>query len=159
MPFGLPRLPRLLGLACATLITLAGCKTSPESLCEHLIKLSERQFGDLDKSAPGMRDQALQRCVVEKRELKAQNPKGFDCFAACATDQKDLPDVAECEPKCGLVKKVTSPSGAASEEPVEGIPGLWVDPYADAHEDTNQESDAKSDVSTAAKPSASVSAK
>ena len=117
------------------LVALAGCTPSPDSVCEHLIKLSERQWGDLDKEKPGLRDAAMKSCVSEKAALKVDNPRAYKCLAECVTSKRDLVDVADCDTTCGLPKK-TPPPGAPNDEPeTEGIPGLWTDPYADAHDD------------------------
>ena len=108
----------------------AGCTTSPDSLCNHLIKLTEQKFGELDKEGAGMRDTAMRSCVAEKSALKKSDPKAYDCLADCVTSKKNLVDVVDCEGKCGIASK--KPKAAEVEEPVEGIPGLWTDPYADA---------------------------
>jgi hypothetical protein len=115
-------------------LTGSACTPSPDSVCEHLVKLSERQWGDLDKEGPGLRDSAIRTCVSEKNALKRDKPAAYKCFADCVTSKKDLVEVADCETRCDVPKK-TPPPGSASEEVVEGIPGLWTDPYADARED------------------------
>src|SRR5689334_15700813 len=90
-----------------SLALLAGsaCTSSPDSVCEHLVKLTERQWGDLDKEGPGLHDAAIRTCIADKSALRRDNPTAYKCFADCATSKKDLVEVSECETKCGVPKK------------------------------------------------------
>jgi hypothetical protein len=97
-----------------------------------MVEMARKQFGDLEDEK--MRDQAQKTCVDEKRALKANDRKKYDCFADCVMDAKLLAEAADCETKCGVPPK----KPAIDDEPdAEGIPGLWVDPYADAKDDAD----------------------
>ena len=102
-----------------------GCTTSPERLCDHFVALAEGESGQLPST---VRQDAVRRCVVEKSALQRAEPKKYACFAECLTEKRHLVDAAECEPTCGIPPKPPPPD----EPPTEGVPGLWVDPYADA---------------------------
>lgn len=112
-------------VAVASFASLA-CSTSPERLCDHMVSMAERQFGDL--SEPSLRDKAMQSCVQEKTALRNADKKKFDCFASCVMDAKTLAEAADCEPRC----KIEPKKAPEDEPPTQGIPGLWTDPYADA---------------------------
>jgi hypothetical protein len=111
---------------CVAATSTLGCSTSPERLCDHVVEMARKQFGDLEDDK--LRDQALKTCVEEKRALKANDRKKYDCFADCVMDVSLLAEAADCETKCGIPPK----KPAVEEPPPEGIPGLWTDPYADA---------------------------
>jgi hypothetical protein len=106
-----------------------GCSKSPERVCDHLVEMARKQFGDLEDEK--MRDQAMKTCVDDKRAMKANDPKKYECFSDCVIDVRLLAEAADCETKCGVALKKT----IEDDEPTDGIPGLWVDPYADAKDD------------------------
>jgi len=113
-----------------------GCSTSPERLCDHVVEMARKQFGDLEDDKA--RAEAVRSCVEDKRALKANDAKKYECFADCVMDAKLLAEAADCETKCGVAPKKT----IDDDEPTDGIPGLWVDPYADAANDANDAPDA-----------------
>jgi len=115
-----------------------GCSKSPQRVCEHLVDMAERQFGDLDAA---MRDQAVKTCVREKTDLEKADEERFHCFAACVLDVRTLAEAADCEPKCGI-----APKKHAEEPEPEGVPGLWTDPYADAMDDSRGHGDSRGDA-------------
>lgn len=78
-----------------------GCTRSPESLCEHVTKLVERQFGPTDPNdKEGSHDKSVQHCTKVWTEKKAKDPKAYECYVDCADRTKNMVDLAECQPKC-----------------------------------------------------------
>ena len=135
-------------------LLVGGCATNPESLCNHVIDLAEREFGKLDQSGPGTRAAAVKKCVDEKSALKGADRRKYDCFASCAMDVRTLPEAAECEPKCGLSPKRSEPDPEPSE-----VPGIWVDPTPPTTPPTTPSTSASTSTSSATTSSASASSK
>ena len=87
-------------LALAALLA-CGCTRSPESLCEHVTKLVERQFGPTDPKDPsGSHDRGVAHCTELWAEKRRQDAKAYECYASCADRTKNVVDLAECKPRC-----------------------------------------------------------
>lgn len=115
-----------------------GCTRSPESLCEHVTKLVERQFGPTDPNDPsGSHDKSVEHCTKVWTEKKKQDAKAYECYADCADRVKNVVDLSECQPKC-------YPKEAVPRDETENLQGWF------------EQADAKPSASTSAKPSASA---
>lgn len=114
------RLFVLLGVLSLTL----GCKRSPESLCEHVTKLVERQFGPTDPNDPsGSHDKSVQHCTKVWTDKKKQDENAYECYASCADRAKNMVDLADCQPKC-------YPKEALPRDETENLQGWFEQPSA-----------------------------
>ena len=103
-----------------------GCTRSPESLCEHVTKLVDRQFGPTDPNDPsGSHDKSVQHCTKIWTEKKKKDPKAYECYADCADRVKNMVDLAECQPKC-------YPKEAVPRDETENLQGWFEQPSASA---------------------------
>lgn len=98
-------LRRLAGSGSTFVVALAvlavGCTRSPESLCEHVTKLVERQFGpDKPDDPKGSHERGVAQCTKVWSEKKKQDGKAYECYADCADRAKNVVDLATCQPKC-----------------------------------------------------------
>lgn len=129
-----------------------GCTPSPESLCEHTVKVVERQFGPTDPRAPKASHRAgVKRCTEIWTAKKQQDPKAYECYAKCASDQRDIVDLASCRPKC-------YPNEPKPRDEVEKAESLFPDlaPAAPASPSASAPASASASVSASASASASA---
>ncbi|MBI2394147.1 MAG: hypothetical protein HYV09_31545 [Deltaproteobacteria bacterium] len=92
--------PRFLVLAGLAAVAV-GCTRSPESLCEHVTKLVERQFGpDKPDDPKGSHARGVEQCTKVWSQKKKQDGKAYECYADCADRAKNVVDLAACQPKC-----------------------------------------------------------
>lgn len=90
------------------------CKETPQSLCEHMIKLSEERWGDNDKLRPGAHDDAVKECVADKTKMQRRDGKQFDCFASCVSEKRRVDDLDLCNMSCGIPLPPDDPSVSPS---------------------------------------------
>jgi hypothetical protein len=77
------------------------CTPSPDSLCEHITRVVERQFGPDDPNDPrASHDRGVARCTEIWSAKKKDDPKAYQCYAKCAVDVKSIVDLASCKPHC-----------------------------------------------------------
>jgi hypothetical protein len=105
---------------------LFGCTRSPESLCEHVTKLVERQFGPTDPNDPrGSHDKSVEHCTKVWTDKKKKDEKAYECYATCADRVKNMVDLADCQPKC-------YPKEAVPRDETENLQGWFEQPAASA---------------------------
>jgi hypothetical protein len=89
---------------CLLAASVAGgvaCTPSPERLCEHTVRVVEKQFGPDDPRSPNASHAAgVKRCTEVWAQKKKENAKAYECYANCAYEQRNIVDLASCQPKC-----------------------------------------------------------
>ena len=86
--------------AIVTVVT-AACTPSPRSLCEHTTDVVEKQFGPDDPThAEQSHEKGVVRCTEIWSTKKKENAAGYECYAKCAMDTKQVVELGACRPRC-----------------------------------------------------------
>lgn len=104
------------------LLSLLGCTPSPSSLCEHTVNVVEKQFGPDDPAHPEQsHEKGVKQCIEMWAAKKKENPTAYNCYAKCASDTKQVVELAACRPRC----YPNEPKPPDEPEKLEGI--FWTD--------------------------------
>jgi hypothetical protein len=113
-------------LATGGALGVLACTPSPERLCEHTVRVVEKQFGPDDPRSPNASHAAgVKRCTEVWAQKQKQNAKAYECYANCAYEQRNIVDLASCQPKCYPNEKLRDET-----ENLDGI--FWKDDAAPA---------------------------
>lgn len=105
------------GLALLVASALVGCATSPSSLCEHVIAVSDGPPQNKD-----VRATEIAKCAETWTQKRQQDPKAYECYVSCAMGTKRLVEIGACMPKC----YPNAPKPKDEVDKLEGI--IWTGP-------------------------------
>jgi len=87
-------------LVVVVLLFVPACKGNPDRVCKRLVTLTAQKLGKTGLVTKDDKDTMEANCISDMEAMKKDQPKRYECQAACVNDAKDLDDIDPCVKKC-----------------------------------------------------------